>query len=60
LFFAVFKGYGLKRGFVGYRLYKKWVQRGKKAPDFSRGDELPLCIDNNTSYEKWNFFIQYL
>jgi|GEM_PF-6210404 len=27
---------------------QKRVQRGKKAPAFSRGDELPLCIDNNT------------
>ena len=29
-------------------LLQKRVQRGKKAPYFSRGDELPLCIDNNT------------
>ena len=28
-------------GFV--RDLQNWVQRGKKAPDFSRGDELPLC-----------------
>jgi len=32
---------------VGNSLQKR-VQRGKKAPVFSRGDELPLCIDNNT------------
>jgi len=38
---------GNKLGPMLIQLQKR-VQRGKKAPAFSRGDELPLCIDNNT------------
>jgi len=40
----LYKVVNLKKDLPFKKDLQNRIQRGKKAPDFSRGDELPLCM----------------